>query len=95
VAVVGLLKDRCVDAAADFGEEQPAPIVDDLGADRARGQHPTHERATVIEPCFDRAPIIAATEWLASIIADILGDHDLAAAPANDTLPARELDQNS
>jgi hypothetical protein len=94
VAVVGLLEDRGVDAAADRGSDPCAQIVDDLSADRAGRQQASHDRANVIEPCLDRPEIIAAIEWLASIIADVLGDHDLAVASANDTLPARQLDQD-
>ena len=39
--------------------------------------------------------IVAATQWLTVIIADVLGDHDLAVVAANDTLAARQLDENS
>jgi hypothetical protein len=38
--------------------------------------------------------IVAATEWLASIIADVLGEHDLAVGPENNTLPTRPHDQD-
>jgi hypothetical protein len=95
VVVVGLLEDRGVDAAANRGSDPGAPIIEDLDANRAIRQQASHDRANLIEPHPDRPVIIAAKQWLATTIADILGDHDLAVIAANDTRVARQLDQNS
>jgi hypothetical protein len=45
-------------------------------ADHAGRQRASHDRAIVIEPRLDRPVIIAAMELLASIVADVVSDHD-------------------
>jgi hypothetical protein len=93
MAVVGRVQDRDVRAVAYVGQDLDARVVDHLGADRAGRPYPADKRPTLVEPVLD-GTVIAPAEPGPTPVADVAGDHHLAVVATDDTLAARELDQD-
>lgn len=93
-AVLSVLKDDRVGAAADRSGLPNAGRLDRLDADRSRREQSPEQHPVIAEPDANRLIPVPWLEWLAPVQADVVREQDLAIVTANDSFAPGQLDQD-
>ena len=93
-AVLSVLKDHRIGAAADRGGLPYARRLDRLDADRSRREQSTEQHPLIAEPDTNRLIPVVRLERLTPVQGDVVREHDLAIVTANDAFAPGQLDQD-
>lgn len=93
-AVLSVLKDHRIGAAADRGGLPHARRLDRLDADRSRREQSTEQHPLIAEPDADRLIAVMRLQRLAPFQRDVVREHDLTIVTANDAFAPGQLDQD-